>query len=380
MGGFTSKAREKKGSAQPGTGPPNPSHGQSVGDDQALAERERILALRERGLAEREAQLKELAAQHNIELPERTISEGPAGGGELGPGSAHEHARRSPPKFHKEQSKELFKHLAGAQASTDRYGTTGAALPVPGGAAVSLERTQQALVRAIQERREVRVFVCSSLQGVDSHSLLTSEVYVRLENDANRRGVGLSFVDLHESLAASAHLGLDSFEFEVRAIDLLLRELDDCCLFIGVLGDCYGKPLGDTMCDALYRLGHTWIEEEGLQSASVEEVLVRKALRSEGIAIAHSHFHLLHSKPRPAAENQQPSPLRWESAKFADESLRKSWRAEVAGKSKERGRLGALEGLAMQHLFSVSEHVQSLYLAFYAGACLVCVRLRRLAR
>jgi len=268
MGGFTSKSRRKAGASEAsgggsgapgaseasggGSGAPEPppeaseapasapalSHTE-VSDTEVdeLLELERKLSLREEQIEDREAEL-ELWAERlrdqdggandprndRDELDEAGSDREAEDGGNRASARSQEAAlrRRSSlslsPLRRGRQSP--FLHLVGGQGVlAEPYGKVGS---VPAAEVPSvLKKMQKTLEGSFAESRALRVFVCSSLHGADSHSMLTSEVYTRLSNDASRRGVGLSFVDLHDELAATSQLGLDSFDFQLHAIDLV---------------------------------------------------------------------------------------------------------------------------------------------------------------
>ena len=181
----------------------------------------------------------------------------------------------------------------------------------------------------------------------------------------------LSVVDLHDELAACVSDGKSSFAFEVNIFDRMLRELGNCDMFIGLLDDCYGPPLGATLCAALSQRGHEWIEDEGLMNASMEEILVRKALRSESILLEACRFNLLRKEgdaPNTYAASLPETAL--QDAACAPDALRAGWRADIARESEARGCLGALEELVSRYSVSVSPDVGSLALGIFAGRAL----------
>ena len=327
---------------------------------EALAERERRLAAREQDIRQREAELERWAEQHGAPSPSKDSLSGEDPPRQEAPAeAASKRVHRASIKPGHGVSQELFVHLAGKQPKTKERS------PVP---AAEAPNPNKQVPKEAMEARALRVFVCSSLQGSDGHALLTSEVYKRLCNDASRRGVSLTFVDVHDDLATAAQLHKDSFHFELHAIDLMLRELDECCLFVGILDDCYGAPLGEAMCDGLFQLGHTWIEDEGLDGCSVEEVLVRKALRSSKMAMGYSHFHLVRRTggSRPGVEQRGSSDhtaLAWKPPTDAD---RNRWRAQLLAGCGNRGLIGALEKLISQFAVSVSQDERSVASAVYA--------------
>jgi len=144
----------------------------------------------------------------------------------------------------------------------------------------------------------------------------------------------------------------------------MLRELESCCLFVCLLDDFYGPPLGAKLCGGLFALGHAWLEDEGLQGASIEEVLVRKALSSQVMAMGASHFHLLRSVARHDAGGAAEL---LEHGTCAKEAERKVWRAELVDQSQSRGCLGQLEKLISGYPLTLSPSVASLGVSVYAG-------------
>lgn len=109
--------------------------------------------------------------------------------------------------------------------------------------------------------------------------------------------------------------------------------------------------------------GHTWLEDEGLHGASLEEVLIRAALRSQDMAMAYSHFHLL----RRVTNDNAAATMLFQDATCADDAQRKAWRASVVGESESRGCLGQLEKLISQYPLTVSTTPSHLAIAMYAG-------------
>ena len=200
MGGFASKSRPKA-LAQASAGP-SPRKQEQPTPSEALAERERLLAEREADVDEREAELEEWAERlrskdggagdprSELEAVEDGGDQEGAEGAKPGP-RGRRSSSLSPDRRAPRQS--IFVHLAGGGVSAAELDRS-----VPA-AQVSAASTQanEVLALAAVERRAVRVFVCSSLQGADSHARLTSQVYTRLINDANARGVGLAFVESH---------------------------------------------------------------------------------------------------------------------------------------------------------------------------------------
>jgi hypothetical protein len=367
MGGFVSRGKR---AAHDGK---SPRKDVSADAKQELAERERQLALREKEIADRQVELEEWearlkgrdggasTARSKQQKVARVDGAGLANtdtdqGGQPG-GSSTQKSRTS-----------LLLHLAGGlqgEGEAERYGdvhSVPTALEVPH----ACKQAQQTLPRDAVEARALRVFVCSSLEGEQAHMRLNAEVFPRLTNDAARRDVSLTFVDLHDELASSVALGL-GLEFEVNVLDLMLRELDSCSLLIGLLADCYGPPLGAKVCGALSQRGHSWLEEEGLEEASLEEVLVRRALGKDGMAMRYSHFHLLRSPPQPTQQDVSGARPDLEHARCASEDQRSSWRKGLKSESSGRGCLGALELLVSEYPLTVSPDLDALACAVYAG-------------
>jgi hypothetical protein len=361
MGGIVSR---KKGT---GDAKAQEQAGNTADVKQDIAERERQLALREEEIAEREAELEEWAAR----------LQGRDGGadvqfddsGHVGQGATQASpARRQGGAGPRLPRQSLLLHLAGgleAEGVAERHGNISSVPTVP--EVPDARKQATTLPKRVVQSRALRVFVCSSLEGVQAHKRLNAEVFPRLTNDAARRAVNLTFVDLHDELARSIPLGLATFDFEVHVLDLMLRELDECSLFIGLLGDCYGPPLGAKMCAAVYKFGHRWIEEEGLQGASMEDVLVRRAVRKDGLGMAAYHFHLFRS-PQPAAQQEEGGARPGlEHARCASQDQRASWRTSVKRESQARGCLGALERLVCEYPLTVSHGLDDLSCAVFAG-------------
>lgn len=353
MGGFASKGKQRA------------PDGPADGGPQLLAERERALAMREEEVREKQAELERWEGR--LRGQEKDHEQQPADGAgaecavEGASGLPDPHSSVSPVRRAAGQT--VFAHLGAsfAPAAAERYGVFGS---VP---AARQPSDGESGLQSLSGQMSLRVFVCSSLQGAHSHALLTRSVYARLSNDASRRGLSLSFLDLHDELAASAGAGPTAFPFELNILDCMLRELEDCNLFIGILGDLYGPPLGIKLCEALGKLGHRWIEEEGLVNASMEEVLVRKAMRCEGIVMASCHFHLLRPSAEASAVPLALSPMAFEQATCAAQARRDEWRAAIARERHGRGCLGALEHLVAPYSLTISPDLPSLALAVFAG-------------
>jgi hypothetical protein len=365
MGGFASKGKQ-----QPTNGP--------TGDDglQLLAERERQLALREEEVRAKQAELERwegrLRGQEGQEGDHEQPPTGGAGAGGAGEGaSGSPYPRSSVIPVLRSAGHSVFAHLGAsfAPAAAERYGAVGS---VP---AARLPTDGKGGQQSLAGQRSLRVFVCSSLQGAHSHALLARSVYARLSNDASRRGLNLSFLDLHDELATSAEAGHSAFPFELNIFDCMLRELENCHLFIGILGDVYGPPLGVKLCEALGKSGHRWIEEEGLVNASMEEVLLRKAMRCQSMVMASCHFHMLRPSADASAAPVALSPMAFEQAACAARARRDEWRAGIAHEWQGRGCLGALEQLVSRYSLTISPDLPSLALAVFAGA-LCCIRIR----
>jgi hypothetical protein len=368
MGGLVSR---RKRAAPDGK---SPRKDVSADAKQELVERERQLALREKIIADRQVELEEWEARlkgrdggARIDDAELVNADADQGGAVLAYADADEGGQPGGSSTRKSPTS-LLLHLAGGlqgQGEAERFGDV-RSVPTAPEVPHACKQAQQTLPRAVVEARALRVFVCSSLEGEQAHMRLNAEVFPRLTNDAARRAVSLTFVDLHDELAGSVALGL-GLEFEVNVLDLMLRELDSCSLLIGLLADCYGPPLGAKVCAALSQRGHSWLEEEGLEEASLEEVLVRRALCKDGMAMRYSHFHLLRSLPPPAQQDELAARPDLEHSRCASEEQRSSWRKWLKSESSGRGCLGALELLVSEYPLTVSPDLDALACAVYSG-------------
>eukprot|EP00960_Hanusia_phi_P075570 768441-Hanusia_phi.AAC.11 len=155
----------------------------------------------------------------------------------------------------------------------------------------------KALARSVVDSKSIRVFIVSSMQNDVVYQLLHRAVFPRLVSDAHRRGLSLVFVDLSDILIKAAQAKDSSLDHEekftkevVPVLDLMLKEMENCCLLMGILADQYGPALGSEVCTLLSAMGHDWVED--LEEASVEDMLIRKATSLDSINLELSHFYL----------------------------------------------------------------------------------------